>query len=70
MYRVLCARESLREKRIEEGERYELRFSQKKSFWWILVKRAIYFSLSLLVLALLFLFSSRVVRVVEEGSIS
>ena len=64
---------------MEEGERYEfvscgvkrhLRFSQKKSFWWILVKRAIYFSLSLLVLALLFLFSSRVVRVVEEGSIS
>lgn len=58
MYRVLCARESLREKRMEEGERYEfvscgvkrhLRFSQKKSFWWILVKRAIYFSLSLLV---------------------
>ena len=58
MYRVLCARESLREKRMEEGERYEfvscgvkrhLRFSQKKSFWCILVKRAIYFSLSLLV---------------------
>tara|TARA_B100000767_G_C19312766_1_gene348304 strand:- start:126 stop:410 length:285 start_codon:yes stop_codon:yes gene_type:complete len=46
-----------------------LRFSQKKSFWWILVKHTIYFSLSLLVLVLLFLFSLRVVVVVEKGRV-
>ena len=54
---ALRERESKREKNgrrrdmssLVVGVKRHLRFSQKKSFWWILVKRAIYFSLSLLV---------------------
>jgi hypothetical protein len=82
MYRVLCARESLREKRMEEGERYEfvscgvkrqktLTFQSKEELLVDFSKACdLFFALSSGVLVLLFFFSSRVVRVVEEGSIS